>query len=316
MILLSVIIPYFNVSSYIERCVRSLMTQTIQEGIEFLYINDSSTDDSRQILIDTLCQYPNRKKQVRLIDLPENQGISIARTIGMREARGKYIIHCDSDDWVEPTIYQQVTDKIRETEADVIVVPFIHDFGDTSNIESYRELSIAESLTDQRWWGLCNHALRRSLIEEFSIYPIEKMDFWEDLDLLFRFFVHADSIAYIQVPLYHYDRSRPTSLVHQQFGEHGFLQCQKVIDHLSIYFNQYAPQYLASLSYLKRAARDMYLQGEKKDYSKWCRTYPETWKLIWNNQTLSWSYRICYRLGSMRLTLPLKLLFAFSKILK
>lgn len=316
MILLSIIVPYYNVSSYFERCIRSLMAQTIREEVEFIFVNDGSTDGSRQILFDTLSQYPDRSSQVRCIDLPHHQGVSAARTIGMKEARGEYLISCDSDDWVDPEIYQLVSDKITETRADVIVVPFIHEYGDVSVPETYRELSIEESLADQRWWGLCSHALRRSLIEKYSIYPITNIDFWEDLDLLLRYFVHASSIAYISATLYHYDRSRTSSVVHQCSGEEGYRRCQKVIEHLSDYFLRFAPQHIEALSFLKRAARDMYITGENKDFRKWSRTYPETWPLIWNDKKLSWPYRICYRVGSMGFVAPLQLLFFFAKLLK
>lgn len=316
MIILSVIIPFYNVSPYFDRCIRSLMSQTIQNGIEYIFINDGSTDDSKQVFSETISQFPNRLSQVRYIELPHNQGVSTARAVGMREAKGDYLIHCDSDDWVEPNLYQLVSDKIKNTDADVIVVPFIHEFKDLSVVEKYRELSITECFFEQRWWGLCSHALRRSLVEKYTVYPIEKITFWEDLDLLFRFFVHAHSIAYIGTPLYHYDRTRMTSAVHQNVGEHGFLQCQKVIIHLSEYFRQYAPHMIDALSFLKRAARDMYITGKKKDYQKWSHTYPETWKLIWDNNKLTWAYRLCYRFGSYGFTVPIRILFSIANLRK
>lgn len=314
MLILSVIIPFYNTSQYLERCVRSLMIQTVQTGIEYIFINDGSTDDSKQILTDTLNHYPERLAQVRYIDLPHNKGVSFARRIGMQEARGEYIIQCDSDDWVEPTLYQLVIDKILKTHADVIVVPFVHEFKDISVVEKYRELTIAECFTEQRWWGLYSHALKRSIVEKYTIYPVEQFDFWEDIDILFRFFVHAYSIAYISNPLYHYDRTRTTSAIHRNVGEHGFLQCKKVIDHLSEYFRLYAPQNMDALVYLKRAARDMYITGVNKDYKKWSRIYPETWRLIWNDQKLSWVYRACYRLGSFGFTFPIRMLFSLANL--
>ena len=313
MIQLSVIIPYYNVSAYIERCARSLMEQTLRNGIEYIFVNDGSTDESEHVLQKTLADYPERLSQIKMISLIEHRGVGSARRRGMEEATGEYLIHCDADDWVELTAYQSFCDKIFETEADVIVCPFIHEFLDRSSVENYRELPIVDCFYDQRWWSLCTHAVKRSLFVEYSVYPVEAITFWEDLDLLMRVFVHAQTIAYLLVPLYHYDRTHAQSVVHQNKGTKGFIQCQRVIDHLTSYFQTYAPQHLSALNLLKRAARDLYLEGEHPDYESWGRNYPETWPLIWKNRHLSFAYRFCYLLGSYHITWPMRSLLSIAR---
>lgn len=314
MIRLSVIVPYYNVSAYIERCARSLMTQTQSDGLEFIFINDGSTDDSERILQQTLADYPSRQSQIKMISM-QHGGVGAARRRGMKEAQGDYLIHCDADDWVEPVAYQQFCEKISQTQPDVIVCPFIHELHDHQYVETYKELPIAACINNQRWWSLCTHAVRRSLIERYDIYPIDAITFWEDLDLLMRVFVHAQTIAYLYTPLYHYDRQREQSVVHQNKGTRGFIQCQTVIDHLTSYFQRYAPQHLPALDLLKRAARDLYLEGGRPDYRAWSSTYPETWPLIWKNRRLSLTYRLCYLLGSYHLTWPMRTLHSIVRLL-
>lgn len=313
MIQLSVIIPYYNVSIYIERCARSLMAQTQREGLEYIFVNDGSNDDSEQILQQTLGEYPERHDQIKMITLQGHEGVGRARKRGMEEASGDYLIHCDADDWVEPTAYQSFCEKISETQADVVICSFIHEFSDYQYVETYRELPPAACLGDQRWWSLCTHAVRRSLIEQYNIFPFEEITFWEDLDLLMRVFAQAKTVAYLPVPLYHYDRTHEQSAVHQNKGTKGFIQCQRVIGHLTSYFQTYAPQHLSALNLLKRAARDLYLEGEHPDYEAWSRNYPETWPLIWKNHHLSFAYRFCYLLGSYHIIWPMRSLLSIAR---
>lgn len=312
MIQLSVIIPYYNVSAYIERCARSLMEQTQKTGIEYIFVNDGSSDGSEQVLQRTLAEYPERQALCKTIGMLHS-GVSAARKRGMEEAKGEYLIHCDADDWVEPIAYQLFCDKITQTQADVILCSFFHEFSDHHFAETYRELPIASCFNDQRWWSLCTHAVRRSLIENHRIYPLEEITFWEDIDLLMRFFVHAQTIAYLPDSLYHYNRTHVQSSVHQNKGSMGFMQCQSVICSLTSYFQTYAPQHLPALALLKRAARDLFLEGDRPDYKAWSRNYPETWPLIWNNHNLSLAYRLCYLFGSFHFTLPMRILHSIIR---
>lgn len=313
MILLSVIVPFYNASCYIGRCATSLMEQTLLENIEFIFVNDGSTDASLQALYEVLDRYPLRADQVIVISYQENKGVAFARCKGMLSAHGEYIIQCDADDWVDQDAYSLLCAKILETKADVVVLPFIHEFGTHQQIEVYQHLSIEECFINQRWWGLCSHALRFSLIKKHQLFPDPGLDFWEDLYLLMRYFVHAHSIAYVSQPLYHYDRTVTGSIVHQMVGTKGILQCQSVISRLKDYFEQLAPQYIYSLVFLKRATRDLYLQETPPDLYSWSRCYPETWRVVWTDSQLSLAYRVCYLLGSFRLTFPLRFLLLIAK---
>ena len=100
MVRVSVVVPIYNVSQYIERCVRSLFEQTLQD-IEYIFVNDCTPDASIAILEKLMEEYPARKKQSQVIHHEKNQGLACSRIDGVKVATGKYIIHCDSDDWVD-----------------------------------------------------------------------------------------------------------------------------------------------------------------------------------------------------------------------
>ena len=91
----SVIIPIYGVEKYIERCVRSLFEQTLDD-IEYLFIDDCSPDGSVRIIMRILDEYPNRKEQVIIHRMEQNSGQAKVREWGMKNATGDYVIHCDS----------------------------------------------------------------------------------------------------------------------------------------------------------------------------------------------------------------------------
>ena len=82
---ISVIVPIYNVKLYIERCVRSLMEQTL-ENIEFIFVNDCTPDDSMDILHYVLEEYPKRREQIKIIEHETNRGISAVRNTGLKNA--------------------------------------------------------------------------------------------------------------------------------------------------------------------------------------------------------------------------------------
>ena len=90
----SIVVPIYNVEKYLRRCLDSLVNQTFRD-IEVIALNNGSTDNSLSILNG----YANRDKRIKVID-NNNLGVSEARNIGIREAKGKYIVFVDSDDWI------------------------------------------------------------------------------------------------------------------------------------------------------------------------------------------------------------------------
>ena len=105
----SVIIPVYNVGKYLEECLESLLNQTL-ENIEIICINDGSTDNSLSIL------YEYRKKDKRVIVVNKsNGGVSSARNIGLRIARGEYIVFVDADDIAEKRLCERVWEEKKNT---------------------------------------------------------------------------------------------------------------------------------------------------------------------------------------------------------
>ena len=121
---ISVVIPVYKVENYIERCVRSLMEQTFQD-VEFLFVDDASPDRSMEIVRQITSSY---KRNVRFLKHDENRGLPSARNTGLRAAEGEYIYHCDSDDWLEPTMLEKMAGAAMAKDADFVYCDFYLSF--------------------------------------------------------------------------------------------------------------------------------------------------------------------------------------------
>ena len=115
----SVIIPVYNVASYIERCARSLFGQTLRE-MEFIFVDDSSPDRSIQIVREVLKEFPHRVHQVKFLRNEQNKGLPAARINGLRVATGEYVYRCDSDDYLEPDVLETMYRAAKANDADIV----------------------------------------------------------------------------------------------------------------------------------------------------------------------------------------------------
>ncbi len=116
----SIIVPIYNVEKYIERCAVSLFEQDF-EDIEYIFVNDCTPDNSIQILEEVIEKYPNRKSNVKIIHYKANKGLGSARKTGLEQATGEYVLHIDSDDWVELDMVLCLYNKAIETDADIVI---------------------------------------------------------------------------------------------------------------------------------------------------------------------------------------------------
>ena len=202
----SVIIPVYGVEQYIERCARSLFEQTLDD-LEYLFIDDCTPDKSINILKQVLEEYAQRKSQVVIHRMEQNSGQAKVREWGMRDATGEYVIHCDSDDWVDVHMYEDMYNKAIEEEADVVVCDYaIHD-GNTINdvIRACGSLDYQEFLKRVLFqrdpWSLWNKLFKRVCYKEL-IYPNGNMG--EDMLICIQSLLASRRIAYISSVYYYY----------------------------------------------------------------------------------------------------------------
>lgn len=120
--LVSIIIPVYNVEKYLAQCLDSIINQTYQD-IEIICINDGSTDNSKAIIE----KYALQDERVKLIN-QTNQGVSIARNTGIRNASGKYLMFVDGDDWIELETCEKAVETAQRFNADLIFWSYTREY--------------------------------------------------------------------------------------------------------------------------------------------------------------------------------------------
>jgi glycosyltransferase involved in cell wall biosynthesis len=113
---ISVIVTVYNTEQYLEKCLQSLIDQTIEE-IEIIVVNDGSCDNAQAVIDNFAREYPGKIKSLR----QENKGLGPARNFGLEHAGGEYIGFVDSDDWVRSDMFLQMYKKAIESDSDIVI---------------------------------------------------------------------------------------------------------------------------------------------------------------------------------------------------
>ncbi|WP_308230621.1 glycosyltransferase family 2 protein [uncultured Prevotella sp.] len=297
----SVIIPVYGVEKYIERCARSLFEQTLDD-IEYLFIDDCTPDKSVEILKRVMEEYPHRKSQVVIHRMEQNSGQAKVREWGMRNARGEYVIHCDSDDWVDVHMYEEMYNKAIEEDADVVISGFEITNGFSvisvhiTHYKSFNELCKG-ILTGNISGALWNKLIRRSLLDYIK-YPNGNMG--EDMTIILQCLFFAKSISTVEKPLYSYyvnDNS-----ISNTISENGivnrFLESQKNANLLIDFFKsngifEIYERDIDVLLYNKKCALKPLLKKDKY-YKMWKEAYKEVNRKIFFNSGIPLKNRIGY----------------------
>lgn len=311
----SVIVPVYNVEKYIERCAVSLFEQTLDD-IEYIFVNDCTPDNSMEILHAVMQRYPDRMHQVKIVSMDRNYGQAMVRNAGVGQATGDYVIHCDSDDWVESDIYEKLYLKAQDSDADIVVCDFFHEYGERTEIERYVPITTPyeciESDKSPVWWTMWNRLTRRSLIADNDIWFISEINCFEDMCYMMRLYYYANRIEYVGVPLYHYNRANEASTLNIYSFSNKIEQKKQCYDYLERWFSEKGGK-LHAIHRRKIALKDMFLSGCYCDLAKWKVVYPEVVPLVVADKSLKWGYRKCYALASKGFFMPMKLYMWLSR---
>ena len=117
--LVSILVPIYKVEQWIEKCATSLLRQSY-ENIEYVFVDDCSPDNSIDVLKNTIKRYPKRSSQCKIIRHVNNKGLSGARNTALNNANGVFVLHVDSDDWLETDAVSVLVQKQIETDADIV----------------------------------------------------------------------------------------------------------------------------------------------------------------------------------------------------
>ena len=237
----SAIVPVYNVELYLDKCLNSLVNQTLQD-IEILVINDGSPDDSQKIIDDYQKKYPNIVRGY----VKENGGLSDARNFGVEKATGEYLAFIDSDDYVDIDMFEKMYQKAIETDADVVNSPYTDVRGNNitrkyyGNSVKYFGKSVQESPRILRSANsiACNKIFRRQFWLDNN-FKFPKGQWFEDSALIYNVLGSANKVECVNIPFYHYVRSRGDSITNTI--DERIFDIFKSVESLVNFYKQFLP---------------------------------------------------------------------------
>ena len=202
---ISVIVPCYNIKSYLPRCIESILAQTYK-NLEIILISDGSTDGTDEVIREYV------KKDSRIIPVfKQNSGVSDTRNRGLDIATGDYIGFVDGDDYIEPEMYETLLKNAIENNADIshcgyqMVFPSRVDYYYNTgkkviqdNKKGIRDIIVGDYVEP----GIWNKLYRLDILKELRMPPNIKIN--EDVIFNFYAFVNSKKSVYEDLPFYHY----------------------------------------------------------------------------------------------------------------
>lgn len=214
---LSIIVPVYNTEKYLSRCIDSVLCQSFTD-FELLLIDDGSKDGSG-VVCDVYAENDNR---IRVFH-KENGGVSSVRQLGMDKAQGEYVIHVDSDDYVESTMLERLYKCASENDSDVVICDFYVNQSDCEYIVKQQPSSVNHlvvlSEMFQHLHGSCwNKLLRRDCYKKYNVsFPVD-VSYCEDLSFWVCLLKNSLTITYLPEAFYHYVQ-HDSSIVHNYMNK-------------------------------------------------------------------------------------------------
>lgn len=318
MVKISIVIPIYNVGKYIDRCVRSLFEQTLSE-IEYIFIDDCSPDDSMDILSNIIEEYPNRKNQVQLIRHETNQGLACSRIDGIKIARGKYIAHCDSDDWADVDLYEKLYNKAEETDSDLTICDFVCEYasqvrGDkiVTNFDCPPRQALMNMHNQSFYCMVWRCLFKREFVLKHNLMPLPYVDMWEDVCVTLPALYYANKVAKVDDSIYHYfinDQSMCANNARPKLYDDR----KKVISYLESFFADKVDFDATMLvSFWKMLAKSYMLTKADFCPKRWQNEFSEAHKYILGMHSIPTRLRYLYKITSIT-TYPMRLLMWTKK---
>ena len=315
----SVIITIYNREKYIEDCARTLFEQTLDD-VEFIYIDDASADQSILILKNLLVNYPMRQSLTKIICLEKNSGRAVARQTGIDNSTGEYIIHVDSDDWVDCDMLEKLYLKAKKTNADIVGCNVTHEYKKyqrvfRQNYSDDMDENIRRLLNGEIFPSLCTSLTRTSLIKDNHIAFPQGLDTGEDLLFNLHLYLHAQKVIGIDDPSYHYRHTEDSgSFKHTEKSINSVIEVARRIESLLREHGNY-DKFADVIQFRKFSMKCALITdfNNKDNNIAWLNLFPETNNAIWSYKQINWKRRVELWLAAHN---QFKLAVLFQKLLR
>ena len=268
------------------------------KDVEYIFVDDASPDDSIDIVKACIERYPERKEQVRILVHEQNQGLPAARNTGLAVATGEYVFHCDSDDFVEREMLEEMYNAAKTQDADVVYCDFYLSF---EKNERYMSSPIYETADDMFKKGLLggamkynvwNKLVRRSLYTDNDIIFPAGHGMGEDMTMI-RLAACAKSVAYVPKAFYHYVKLNSNAYSATMSERHKVDILFNVNQTVEFLQNKVGDALDKEIAFFKLNTKLPFLiTDDESQYEVWKEWWPEANKYIFENKNQSIRTRI------------------------
>lgn len=297
---ISIIIPCYNSSTYINKCIRSICNQLTSAEFEIIFVDDCSCDNTTEEIERTLREN-NYSGAYRIIEHSINKGVAEARITGVKNAVGEYIMFCDSDDWMDSRMCDLMYKKAVQGNCDLIICDYIDVYDTHTSVCSacYNSAFLQSLLLCKCTGSLWNKLIKKSiLMRDDFIFPTAS--YCEDYVFSIQLAIYAKSIGYIAQPLYYYVH-RKDSIVNTKTLGAISKKVQENLENYMLVERILEDNGLSNIYYSERIALKMIVKNSlrfyfsyKGYYRLWLKTFPELIIEMFRSTHISNRARISY----------------------
>lgn len=239
----SVIVPVYNVEKYLEKCLNSLVNQTL-ENIEIIVVNDGTKDNSEKIIEKFKEMYPEKIVYLK----KGNGGLSDARNYGMPYAKGEYIAFLDSDDYVEKDMYKEMYEIAKKEDSDMVECDFIWEYPNKSKEDIGKIYNGKKEMIEKVRVVAWNKLIKKSFLEETQI-QFPKGLRYEDIEFTYKLIPYLNKVSFLKKTFIHYTQ-RENSISNMQNEKTG--EIFTVLDNVIEYYKEknFYEEYKEELEYM------------------------------------------------------------------
>ena len=319
----SIIVPVYGVENFIERCARSLFEQTMEEGIEFIFVNDCTKDKSVEILYNIIEKYPKRIPYIKILHHKSNKMAAGARNTGLDNACGEFVCMVDADDYLQTDMISILYKKAIDTQSDIVSSNSFLQYENKAvkycikkrNKKEDYLVDILDRTSSTAWWG---RIYKRCLFEDNKIrINTDMTGAGEDYSTVSRVFYYAKKVELIEECLYNYVQYNPQAFTKNNLAIKQIYDIIKTSELVDDFFKDKEQIYKDAiekgkvLGNLSHAFNFKDVELQKKGFNtfknvNYQKFYPQ----------LKWQYRITYVLAKNNLFRVLNLLTRVYKKIK
>ena len=224
----SLIIPVYNVENYIEKCLDSVINQTLKD-MEIIIVNDGSKDSSKQKVEKYLKKYPTIKYLEK-----ENGGLSDARNYGLPYATGEYVAFLDSDDYVEKTMYEEMYNLGKKENADMVECDFVWEYPNKKREDIGDIYNTKKEMIEKGHVVAWNKLIKREILEKTNIkFPVGLR--YEDMEFFYKLVPYINKVSFVKKCMVHYVQ-REDSIANTQNSRTK--EVFKILDNVISYYKE------------------------------------------------------------------------------